>query len=274
MKFNFPRLRFSQPRIAVALGSGAARGWAHIGVLRCLEKAHIPIHIVSGCSAGAVIGAFYAANALSVVEKFALDYKGVRDTFRYLDFSPRSGGLVAGKKFIGFLQESLPARTFAELKLPFGVVATDLVHMEEVHILEGPLLPAIRASVAVPGFLAPWESGNDLKNKRQLVDGGLLNPVPVSVARKLGADFVIAVDLNYDKTHEPAKSMAEIVTRSVETMRERHKAINFNLDPPDVIIEPVLPDFGFFDYHKTQEAIQMGQEASQKVLDRIGKLLS
>ncbi len=270
----FSRFRFARPpRIGIALGSGAARGWAHIGVLRCLEMHRIPVDVVAGCSAGAVIGAFYAARAMTQVEKFALMYKGVRDTFRYLDFSPRSGGLVQGKKFLGFLEENLPVRNFSELKMPFGVVATDLVHMEEVHISEGPLLPAIRASVAVPGFLSPLESRTAAGEVRQLVDGGLLNPVPVSLCRKLGADIVIAVDLNSEKYHEPAKSMAEIMTRSIDAMREVHKRNNFHAHPPDILIEPVMPEFGFFDYHKTQEAIDLGKDAAEKKLEEIRSLL-
>ncbi|MCE9596607.1 MAG: patatin-like phospholipase family protein [Spirochaetia bacterium] len=265
-------MRFSEPRIGVALGSGAARGWAHIGILRSLERANIPVHVVAGCSAGAVIGAYFAARSLAAIETFAVSYKGIRDTFRYMDFAPRSGGIVAGRKFLEYLEGSLTARTFADLKLPFGVVATDLVHMEEVHIVDGPLLPAVRASVAVPGFLSPLETGTG-DRKRQLVDGGLLNPVPVNLARKLGADIVIAVDLNSDKTHEPAKSMAEIVARSVDTMRERHKALNFGTHPPDILIEPVLPEFGFFDYHKTKEAIERGQQAAAKSIPMIQRLL-
>ncbi|MBL8021426.1 MAG: patatin-like phospholipase family protein [Leptospirales bacterium] len=256
----------------MALGSGAARGWAHIGILRSLERANIPVHVVAGCSAGAVIGAYFAAQSLASIESFAVSYKGIRDTFRYMDFAPRSGGLVAGRKFLEFMEGSLTARTFSDLKLPFGVIATDLVHMEEVHILEGPLLPAIRASVAVPGFLSPLETGTG-KSKRQLVDGGLLNPVPVNLARQLGADIVIAVDLNSDKAAEPAKSMAEIMARSVDTMRERHKALNFGTHPPDVLIEPVLPEFGFFDYHKTKEAIERGQQAAARMIPEIQKFL-
>ncbi|HMU81903.1 MAG TPA: patatin-like phospholipase family protein [Leptospiraceae bacterium] len=262
-----------RPRIGVALGSGAARGWAHIGVLRCLEMNRIPVDVVAGCSAGAVIGAFYAARAMTQVEKFALMYKGVRDTFKYLDFSPRSGGLVQGKNFIKFLEEHLPVRNFSELKMPFGVVATDLVHMEEVHISDGPLLPAIRASVAVPGFLSPLESRSPAGEVRQLVDGGLLNPVPVSLCRKLGADIVIAVDLNSEKFHEPAKSMTDIMARSIDAMREVHKRNNFNFYPADVLVEPHMPEFGFFDYHRTQEAIDIGSKAAEEKLDRIKRLL-
>lgn len=257
-------LRIGRPRLGIALGSGAARGWAHIGILRALDRAGVHIDVVSGCSAGAVIGAFYAAGALDVIEKFAENYKSLRDTFRYLDFSPRSGGLVAGRSFIEFLKDHLPVHTFHELKKPFAVVATDLVHMEEVQILEGPLLPALRASVAVPGFLSPLESGG-----RQLVDGGLLNPVPVSLARRLGADIVIAADLDGHTEKRTAGSMREIMGRSIDTMRHVHKVAHFRAFEPDILIQPSVTGVGFMDYHKTADAIAAGEQAALSVMQRI-----
>lgn len=267
MYFRVGGLRVGRPRIGVALGSGAARGWAHIGILRTLDRARIPIDVISGCSAGAVIGSFYAAGALDAVERFAENYKSLRDTFRYLDFSPQSGGLVAGRKFLEFLKDHLPVHNFGELKKPFGVVATDLVHMEEVQITSGPLLPAVRASVAVPGFLSPLESGG-----RQLVDGGLLNPVPVSLARRLGADIVIAVDLDGNAEKRTADSMREIMGRSIDTMRHVHKLAHFASAQPDVIIEPSVTGVGFMDYHKTADAIAAGEAAATAAIKRIQDL--
>ncbi len=264
MYFRVGSLRIGKPRVGIALGSGAARGWAHIGVLRALDRAGIQIDVVSGCSAGAVIGAFYAAGALDVIEKFADNYKGLRDTFRYMDFSPRSGGLLAGRKFLEFLKDNLPVHTFHELKKPLAVVATDLVHMEEVQILEGPLLPAIRASVSVPGFLTPLESGG-----RQLVDGGLLNPVPVNLARRLGADIVIASDLDGHTEKRTVGSMGEIMGRSIDTMRHVHKVTQFRRFEPDILIQPAVTGVGFMDYHKTADAIAAGESAALAVIQRI-----
>lgn len=260
-------LRIGRPRVGIALGSGSARGWAHIGILRALDRAGVRIDVVSGCSAGAVIGAFYAAGALDVIAKFAESYRGLRDTFKYMDFTQQSGGLLAGRKFIEFLKDNLPVHTFHELKKPFAVVATDLIHMEEVQILEGPLLPALRASVAVPGFLTPLESAG-----RQLVDGGLLNPVPVSLARRLGADIVIAVDLDGDVERRTSDSMREIMGRSIDTMRHVHKAAHFRRFEPDIIIQPSVVNVGFMDYHKTADAIAAGESAALAAMQKIQDL--
>src|SRR5690606_14624459 len=140
---------------------------------------------------GAVIGAYYSAGAMGRLREFADSFTSRLTTISFLDVSLGRGGLIDGKNFIKTVREHLPVRTFEELKIPFGAVATDLTNLQEVHMTAGALLPAVRASVSIPGFLAPFEHDGTM-----LVDGGLLNPVPVSLCRKLGADFVIAVDLN------------------------------------------------------------------------------
>lgn len=257
-----------RPKVGLALGSGAARGWAHIGVIRELEEAGIRADIVTGTSAGGVIAAFYAADALDAAEKFARSYRSVRVTFSYMDFSIGKGGLVAGRRFESFLEDHLPVRKFSELKKPLGLVATDLAMMEEVHISSGAIIPAVRATVAVPGFLSP-----QVVDGMQLVDGGLLNPVPVSLARKLGADIVIAVDLNSTITRREPKSLTGIMGRTIDTMMNRVRLENFSRTPPDCLIEPVLADFGFMDYHRTDEAIEKGRLAAKASLGHIQRTL-
>lgn len=176
-------------RIGVALGSGSARGWAHIGVLRVLEEAGLQPTVVAGCSVGAVVGAAYAAGTLDGFEQWvrALDQQKVR---QLLDFSGR-GGLIRAVRVIAEMAGHLAEATIEGLQLDYVAVATDLYAGREVWLREGPLADCLRASSALPGLIAPVRI-----NDRWLVDGGLVDPVPVAPCRALGADTVIAVDLN------------------------------------------------------------------------------
>ncbi len=176
-------------RIGLALGSGAARGWAHIGVIRALQAAGIEPEVVSGSSVGAVVGAAYASGNLDAFEKWVAGLDRTR-VLRNLDLSFR-GGLLKGTQFFSFMSPELPDCDIAALPRAFGAVATDLATGQEVWLREGSLHEALRASVAMPGLITPAGRAG-----RWLVDGGLVNPVPISLCRAMGADSVIAVDLN------------------------------------------------------------------------------
>jgi NTE family protein len=176
-------------RIGLALGSGAARGWAHVGVIRGLLAAGIVPEVVVGSSSGALVGAMYAAGRLDAFEAWgrSLDW---RQVFGYFDLTFR-GGLFKARRLLDELAENLPIQDIEALPRPFACVATDLGSGREVWLRRGPLLDAIRASFAVPGLIAPVRI-----DERWLIDGGVANPVPVSLCRAMGADTVIAVDLN------------------------------------------------------------------------------
>jgi NTE family protein len=176
-------------RIGLALGSGAARGWAHVGVIRGLRAAGIFPDVVAGCSSGALVGAMLAAGRLEVFEAWgrSLDW---RQVFGYFDLTFR-GGVIKARRLLDVLAANLPVETIEALPRPFACVATDLASGREVWLRRGPLLDAIRASFAVPGLIAPVRI-----EERWLIDGGVANPVPVSLCRAMGADTVIAVDLN------------------------------------------------------------------------------
>jgi NTE family protein len=176
-------------RIGLALGSGAARGWAHVGVIRALEEAGVRPEVVCGTSSGAVVGGLYAAGRLDAFERWArqLDRRKVLSLF---DFSLR-GGLIKARRLLDVLGEDLGDPRIEALPLRFGAVATDLASGREIWLREGSLMDALRASIALPGVVTPAELGG-----RWLVDGGLVNAVPISLCRALGADSVIAVDLN------------------------------------------------------------------------------
>ncbi len=261
--------QIGRPVIGIALGSGSARGWAHIGVLRALEQEGIRPRVVTGTSAGGVVAAFYAASALDKLEEFVRNYKGFGKTIAHLDFGLGNAGMITGKRWLAnFLEAYLPVRDFRQLSLPLGMVATDLVSMKEVHITSGPLIPAIRSTVAVPGFFTPLEYGNMI-----LADGGMLNPVPVDLARALGADIVIAVDLNASLPGEVPDSLADVVHRSIDTMMNRVRETNMRYARPEIVIEPNLSHIGFLDFHEGETAIAEGYRAAIEVIPQIKRQL-
>jgi len=182
----------SRPTIGLALGSGSARGLAHIGVIRAIEEAGINVDVVAGTSIGALIGAVYASGHLDTLEQ---DFRRIdwRRIGTLLDPVFPKSGLIDGRKIAGFVRAHVPLNAIEQLPVPFCAVATDLTNGEEVMIRHGDLIDAVRASISVPGIFSPVRHDG-----RILVDGGLADPVPVSAARALGADIVIAVDLNHD----------------------------------------------------------------------------
>jgi len=180
------------PKLGLALGSGSARGWAHIGVLQALHEAGVKPDIVCGSSIGALVGAAYAAGEL---ERFSdwVQGLGLRSVFGFMDFN-LSGGMLKGEKLIEFWRRNFADFDIEASPMPFGAVATDLHSGAEVWLREGSIADAVRASIALPGLFTPVARSDG----RLLVDGGIVNPVPTSLARAMGADIVIGVDLNAD----------------------------------------------------------------------------
>lgn len=177
-------------RIGLVLGSGSARGWSHIGVIHCLQEKGVPIDIVCGCSVGAVVGGAYAAGILDALEELAREFSWF-DFLKFIDVSLSRRGLIEGNRITEFFRNKISNISIEELPLPYGSVAVDLQTGREISFRKGPLLDAMRASFALPGLFTPFQKGS-----QWLIDGGLVNPVPVSLCRAMGADVVIAVNLN------------------------------------------------------------------------------
>ncbi|MGH8722965.1 MAG: patatin-like phospholipase RssA, partial [Burkholderiales bacterium] len=276
-----------RPKIALALGAGGARGWAHIGAIRALNEQGIRPDIVCGTSMGSLVGAAYAAGELERLEQWALSL-GWRDVFGLMDFTLR-GGLIRGKKLFELMRARFGLQDIGSLPLPYGAVATELASGREVWLREGQVLDAVRASIAIPGVFAPV-----LRDGELLVDGALVNPVPVSMCRVLGADIVIAVDLGWaklgyyrelaraqERERDPAKAawwsrfmparaeeaVAEnpdmpsalgVFFAAFDVMQVRIGRSRLAGEPADVLITPILPDFAMMDFHRAREAIDEG----------------
>ena len=300
-------MKHPPPRIGLALGSGSARGWSHIGVIRVLEQAGISPEIVCGTSIGSLVGAAYAAGKLDSLALWVNDLSW-QVVVGLLDLK-MGGGLIEGGKLVGFLRKQLDDQHIEQLPKTFACVATDLANGREIWLREGRAVDAVRASIAMPGLFTPaWQDG------RRLVDGGLVNPVPVSLCRALGADIVIAVDLNWDllgqrkqvpsavspdlapagngklnallakfrpaarPAGEPPSalsmpSMLDVVSTSLSIMQVRITQSRLAGEPADIMIRPRLSSIGAMDFHRAKIAIAEGERAAQHALPMIQDLL-
>ena len=294
-----------RPRVGLALGSGSARGWAHVGVIRALEQAGIKPDLVCGTSIGALVGAAYAAGELKNFEKWLLGL-GLADVLSFMDVR-LNGGMIKGERLMEFFRRSFIDRPIENLSMPFAAVATALHNGAEVWLREGSTIDAVRASIALPALFTPV-----VREGRTLVDGALVNPVPVSLARAMGADIVIAVDLGSDLLgrhlradpgdETPAEeisdwrrklqenlgafipgnsddesrlpSMLDVIAGSINIMQVRISRSRMAGDPPDAIVAPRLGHLGLLDFHRAKEAIEAGERAVENVLPGLKVLFS
>ncbi len=263
-------------KVGLALGAGAARGLAHIGVLVVLEKERIPIDFIAGTSTGAFVGSLYAqGKTASELKELALTLARSKLT-RFIDPSLPKTGLIKGKKIKDLLTSSIGGDIkFSDLRIPFACVATDIVSGEEIVIDRGSVPEAVRASISIPGIFTVVKKGG-----RYLVDGGLTNPVPVTVVKNMGAEFIIAVNVIpgvIDKVHPERKAGVKEPSIIHVLMQSMHigtySLVRSSLADADIIIEPDVVHFGAGDFHRAQEYIRQGELAAQNALpDLKGKL--
>lgn len=291
-------------KIGLALGAGAARGWAHIGIIRALEEIGVKIDVVAGCSIGAYVGSAYASGKLDELEEWAYSLSEWQ-VFSLLGIGFRRGGLASGQKVFEKHKAEFCAPSFDSMKLPFTAVATDLYSGKEVVFNKGDVNDAIQASCAIPALFPPIEHEG-----RWLVDGAVVNPVPVNQCRQLGADFVIAVNLSadfrpqliekFEHEHEvsqhktddllnkatggfvkqwfspdpkPNKKQApgimSVMSGALEILQARVTRSRLAGDPPDLLIEPQLRDVGLLEFQRAQELSTKGKEAVQRIAEQI-----
>jgi NTE family protein len=306
-------LASQRPTIALALGGGAARGFAHIGVIRTLiAKGYTP-DIIAGTSFGAVVGGCYAAGKLDDVEQWGRSLTR-RRVLTYLDLSFGGSGLLSGGRLAEKLTATLGDVTIEELPLRFAAIATEIGTGHEIWVTRGRLADALRASYALPGIFPAVEIG-----QRWLMDGALVNPVPVSAARALGARVVIAVNVNtdlfgrgttiHDHGADPESEappieeevanrgllgrfgvektakrrflgtasrpgLSSVMVEAFNVMQDRITRARLAGDPPDVLISPRIGRIGLFDFHRAEEAIAIGAEAAEKALEPFDEIVA
>jgi len=296
----------TRPSVGLALGGGAARGFAHIGVMRTLVKHGIVPDVIVGTSIGAVVGGCFAAGQLDSLEDWSRKLT-VRNILGYLDINLSGSGLIRGSHLAAALNEGLADKRIEDLPTRFAAIATEFNTGHEIWLTRGRLAEALRASYALPGIFPPVKIGG-----RWLVDGALVNPVPVSAARALDTRLVIAVNLNSDlfgrgtiianhgsdDSDEPAPAAAKgngilgmfsgekslrrqfvgrqgspgiptVMVEAFNVMQDRITRARLAGDPADVMISPRLGGVGMFDFHRAAEAIELGVEATEKAIDQI-----
>jgi NTE family protein len=290
-----------KPKIGLALGSGVVRGWAHIGVIRALVKHGFKPDIIAGTSVGALAGAAYATDKLDELEDWARDLTRMR-LMKYMDLHVKTGGLLGGRRLYKLLREHWGDTMIEELPVKFVAVASDMVTGHEVWLRSGDLVQAMRASFALPGIFPPMKYSN-----RLLVDGALVNPVPVSVCQALGANMIIAVNLNGDvigKARKPGKSYPTVagfdpltdmqgsgeapgiaqrlfrrnpdspsvfgvLASAMNIIQDRLARSRLAGEPPDVMIAPRIGHIGLMEFEKVDELIRLGEASVEAMLPQL-----
>lgn len=256
--------------IGVAFGSGGARGWSHIGAILALEELGIKPEVVTGTSIGAVAAAIYAADSVDKVVRFAEEIKQSDVASILVEFRlPHKGGLIEGVHAMEIISKFVPNIDIESMGIKYGAVATDLHTEEEVQITSGNILDAIRASISIPGIFVPAKLGS-----RYLVDGALVNPVPVKLARKLGATKVIAINVSselHEITHNDNPqdpSLLDVMSRTWRLAERIAVESSLEKQPPDILIEPISKNFSTFDFMKSRELIAVGYEMVKRALSK------
>ena len=281
-------------RVGVALGAGSAPALAEIGALEVLTEAGIPIHCVAGTSAGAIVGAAFAGGRLAELRECLAGLSRGR-VMRLFDPTWPREGLLHGRRALEFIRPQL-GETIEGLRLPYAAIATDLRSGDEVMLSHGPVFDAVRASIAIPGIFTPWRVGG-----RLLVDGGLVNPVPVSAARALGAEFVIAMNvLPLRDPKQPARflhehlklvrsagaaprssealeeklGLVEIVWQASRILESQIASSRLEQDRPAGLLQIDVPELGMFDVHRTAELVEIGRRSAERALPELHRALA
>jgi len=290
----------SQPKIGLALGSGAARGWAHIGVIEALLEMKIVPDIVCGTSAGALVSAAYAADRLPQL-RARIELLNWREIASLIDVRMSNGGVMEGARIETLLRDLGISGPIEACSKRFAAVATDLTTGREIWLETGPIDKAVRASISIPGIFSPFRM-----NDAWLVDGGVVNPVPVSLCRALGADIIIAVDLNGDRLgkrwvretttsarreftehiieqlpamlrdrlkpiatdllspREPVPGYFEVLANALDIMEDHITRARLAGEPPHVLLRPQLTDLNWMEFQRGREAIAEGRACVER----------
>lgn len=291
-----------QKKVHLVLGSGGARGIAHIGVIELLEEQGYEIISVTGCSMGAVVGGMYCAGFLTTYKDWLLTLNKTR-VFNLFDFTFTKQGFVKGERVLAQLEEFTGEQTIERLKIRFTAVATDMLHKKEVHFQSGNLYKALRASIGIPGVFTPVQQADSY-----MVDGGVLNPLPLNLVTRKEEELIVAVNLNghsVPKQPEPAKteqtenasdtwawlkaislsgkkkenesntlsySLFELLSTSYDFTQDRLTEMMIRFYPPDVLIEIPRNTCSSFEFYRAAELIALGKEAYKEGMNKYEKV--
>lgn len=245
--------------VGLALGGGASKGFAHIGVIKVLRENNIPINIITGTSAGAVVGSLYASGMSP--DRLELEAQ-IMDKTSLVDLTLSTSGFIKGQKLQDFINAKVKNRQIQQLPIKFGAVATEFGTGRMVTFNSGNTGQAVRASVSIPNVFQPTQIGN-----KRYVDGGLVAPVPVSAARKMGANFVIAVDIS----QKPAKAATGFLAQLDQSLNIMSvAALNNELKQANIVIRPQVQQLGAIGgFDQREHAIKLGEDAARKALPQI-----
>lgn len=253
----------NRPKVGLALSAGAVRGLSHLGTIQVLEEEGIPIDLIAGTSAGSLVGGLYAlGHEVKYLKQLACSINWEHIS----DLTIPKKGLIAGNRFLEFLRVLTQNKTFAETKLPFACVAADIRTGEEVVMNMGSVAEAIRASTSIPGIYCPY-----FHDGRMLVDGAVVNRIPINVARQMGADVVIAVDVGFGIGSSKVSNIFEILMQASDIMAR--EISRFHWPNADVLIQPEVGHISAMDLRKAQILIDMGAEATRAKIPEIKKLI-
>ncbi len=253
-----------KPKMGLALGAGASRGFAHIGVLQVLEENGIRPDYIAGSSIGSVIGALYASGVTPKMMEgisYNLNAKLAYD----LGFSKR--GFIQGKRIEDLIKLLTKNKDFKDLDIPLAVTAVDLITCKRIIINEGKVYKGVRASISIPGVFQPV-----YKDEQVLVDGGILERVPVNVVRQMGADFVIGVDVAFRGIHRSPENFIEIILQTIEVMQL--EIMNYSIPKGDILIYPELKMINPLSFDDLEEVIEAGRRAAWDVMDKLKSTLN
>lgn len=243
----------AKPKIGLALGSGGAKGFAHVGVLKAFQEASIPIDMIAGSSMGALVASFYGAgHSMERLIKFSLAF---RRKF-FLDFTVPKMGLIAGNRIKDMIRLFTHGKNIEDLKLPVAIVATDLKNAEKVVFTKGPVADAVRASISIPGIFVP-----EKLNGKLLVDGGVVDRVPVSVVKEMGADIIIGVDVSGVKKGAEISTIYDVIIQSIDILQL--EAIENRILDSHFMIKPPVGKFNSRSFTNIKDIIQAGENEAR-----------
>ncbi len=252
------------PKIGLALGSGGVRGFAHLGVLKVLNEYNIPIHCISGSSMGALIAALYANKLdLDLLEKLAIQLKRKY----WIDLTVPKQGFITGEKIEKIVQLLTQNKNIEELMIPTAIIATDIEQGESIAFKKGPIYKAVRASIAIPGIFNPV-----MINNRLFIDGGVLQRVPVTAVKNMGADIILAVDVGKTSINSKVNNIFDVIMQTIEIM-EHEIHLNKIIDA-DFIIQPNVGGYPTLSFNSIEKIISAGEEKTREDIDKIIKLIS